>query len=494
MNRQQVANTTRVWRGRKTRAASDRAYRLYEFGLLSLIVFAPIGYGLWQALTEPTGTAFLTDPKTPALLMPLSLGLWVGALALGRYRGPALHPPFLLHALSMSAIPRSVSLRRPFMNAVGTLAAVSAGAGAFVGAALLEVGATVSHVIGFVAATAVAGIIAGILWLVGQVYPRAAIPVGVGILALAAVSRHVPSLFPWGWVAATYPLGMAYVPSLVALVVCATGGLTGAPWLMNRLGGTHLLGQAAAWQRAVTTTYSFEFGDVAAVYTSRPSTGRGLRGVTGAPLALRFFLRDAIGTIRAPGRFITAVIGLAAAGVLAGSAFLPSGPAALPLVVATLVIFAATGAFTQGLQHAAHVSGTYPLYGVSDHVLVLLHTVFPAVTLTTVVSTSASVMALSTGASPWLAAGSGAMLALLNLAVRFSSMIKGHVPIGLLTPVSTPVGDLSIVSRLLWAFYEPLIAVLGGAAIALLPQNPWPVLLVVGVLAIGISVRWRKRR
>lgn len=52
-------------------------------------------------------------------------------------------------------------------------------------------------------------------------------------------------------------------------------------------------------------------------------------------------------------------------------------PSALLAGTTGVVIYAASDPLAKGLQHAACASADYPLYGISDRHLVLLHALYP---------------------------------------------------------------------------------------------------------------------
>ncbi|SJN12059.1 hypothetical protein FM113_13760 [Leucobacter sp. 7(1)] len=169
-------------------------------------------------------------------------------------------------------------------------------------------------------------------------------------------------------------------------------------------------------------------------------------------------------------------------------------PAALLAGTAGIVIYGAAGPLTKGLQHAASVAGDYPLYGISDRHLVILHALFPLIALLAVLSASATVTAFASGVPLGVALTGVGALGVLALALRMGSALKGPLPPSLLTPVNTPAGDLSIVMQIGWALSDPLIAILGALTITMLPITPIPVVMLAIWVGGLVLVRWKKRR
>ena len=89
--------------------------------------------------------------------------------------------------------------------------------------------------------------------------------------------------------------------------------------------------------------------------------------------------------------------------------------------------------------------------------------------------------------------GSSLILGLLALIVRAASALKGSLPVALLIPIPTLVGDLGAAVRLAWALDAVLFAALAGAAAASAFSSP--ILLIgVSVALLGVGIRrWRHR-
>lgn len=484
MSRSRLSAVRAIWRARRQQTGRDNAYDVYAFLMLAVIVVVPMVRAVWVIASSPTGLAVLTSRDASAATSLIVAALWGGALLAGRKRGPALLPPFLLHALNTSSIHRALTLRQPVLRSMTIIAALCASGAVLVGTALLGNGhAQLSEAGVFVVAAGAAGVVTAALWLVGQVFCRAAIPIALTMLLLAGMSFSMPAmsrLTPWGYVGATYPLGAPDAVSLAGMTVLATVSIVMTPTLLNRLTGMQLTTQATQWERATAFSFSFDFREATSVYEAGPHLGRNIRAIT--PCKHRwvtFFLRDAAGQARTPGRSLGAITATAAAGVLTTLSLMPGMPSAFLACIAGIVLYGATGPLTKGLQHAASAAGDYPLYGIGDRRLVLLHTLFPLIILLAVINLSAIVTAITNGVPLGIALAAVNAVSVLMLALRLGRALKGSLPPSLLMPVNTPAGDLSIVMQVGWAISDPLIAILGALTITMLPITPIPLMTLV---------------
>lgn len=486
-----------IWRARNARTPGDRAYVVYAVLMVGLVAIVPIGRAVWLSATSAAGVAAFASSAAPGVTVLAVAALWAGALLLGRDRGPALLPPFLTHALATSDLPRSDTFRGPVLRAGAVVTALTTITSGLVGGSLLSHGlADPLGVVLFIAVGALVGVIATVAWLAGQVFPRAAIPIALGVLALGAVTAAVPVMqpfTPWGWVGLAYP--GSGLPHVLAVLTALTAVLAAAvPMLLNRLGLAELSAQAARWDSATTHAAGMDFGAAATVYQGRPHLGRRIRAIRSAGwMPLTFLRRDAIGATRTPGRFIVGVLALASAGVLITLAFAPAAPGWLLGAVAGLLVFAGLGPLTDGIRHAASVASDFPLYGISDERLLANHALFPLVAIVVVLLAAVIVCSIIAGIGAAAPIISSLILGLLALIARVGNALKGSLPTALLTPIPTPMGDLSAAARMTWALDAVLLAALAGTAATLAFESP---ILLIGVTAalIGVGLnRWRHR-
>jgi hypothetical protein len=439
----------------------------------------------------------LSSTHAPGAVALVTAALWAGALLVGQKRGPALLPPFLLHALTSSDLRRSEVLRSPVLRSLAVLGVLCAGAAAVGGVALLGHGlASLGGVAVFVMAGGAAGAVTALLWLTGQVFHRAAVPSALTVLALAVLGFAVPAaLLPWGWVGATYPVDEPGLAPLVGILLLTTVFAALVPVLLDRLSAAQLIEQAERWRLVTAFSSSLDARSAQSVYDTGPRWGGRIRAIR--PGRIRwstFVIRDAVGRLRTPGRSAGALVAVASAGVLMVLAT-TAGTAAIVLwAVAGLVIHTASGPLSTGLQHAADAAGDLPLFGIGDARLVLLHALCPLAILIIVPTAAAACTAHLGGVPVGSAVVSAGALGILALALRLCGALKGPLPPGLLAPVSTPAGDLSAVGPLLWALGEVGLAISGALAVAVLPTTPLPFVVIFVGTATLLAVRWRRRR
>ena len=486
-----------IWRGRTTRTLGDRAFLVYAVFMVGLVAIFPVARAVWLSAASAAGAAVFASPSAPGVTALVAAALWSGALLLGRDRGPLLLPPFLTFAFATSDLPRSETFRGPLLRAGALVTALSMLAAGLIGGSLMSQGlVNLLSTATFVAVGALVGVITTVAWLGGQAFPVAAIPSALGLLALGAITAIAHTLqpfTPWGWVGLAYP-GNGSPLAAIPLIAAAAVLTAVVPTLMNRLRLAELSSQAARWESAMSHSMVMDFGAAATIYQGRPHVGRGISAIRSTSrLPLTFLIRDAIGAARTPGRLIVAMTALAAAGVLMFLAFAPATPSWLLGAAAGVLIFAGLGPLTDGMRHAASVASDLPLYGISDERLFANHSLFPSTVVAIVlvaVIIACSVLVGIGAAAPIINA---LALGLITLLARASNALKGSLPISLLTPAPSPMGDLSVVTRMAWALDGVLLAALAGAFAPVAFEAPiLPIGIAVVIVGVGIK-RWRDR-
>ncbi|MGV8881965.1 MAG: hypothetical protein ACOH19_07405 [Rhodoglobus sp.] len=487
-----------LWRARTAGTTIDRAFALYLLLMLALVTMIPVGRAVWLSAASSEGFALLSDAAAPGVASLVVAALWAGALLLGTTRGPVVLPPLLTHALAVSDLPRFDAFRSPLLRSGVIVTIVCAVAAAVIATSLASHGlADMAGVARFIVVGAIVGVTSTVLWLVGQVFPRASVGGALGIVTIGWIGTIAPSVLeyaPWGWVGPAYPTGEAG-SSCIALAALALSLVALVPTLMNRLGFVALTAQAARWDSATAHATGLDFSSAMTIYQTRPHAARHLRAVRpSSHLAWTFVVRDAIGALRTPGRLIAGILALAAACTLVVTAFAPGMPGWLLGCVAGLIVFAGLGPLTEGIRHAASAVADFPLYGIGDERLIAYHTLFPlAVTVTVtvgVVAVGSAIMGVGIGA-PMVGA---LALGLMTIIARVNNALKGGLPTVLLTPVPTAAGDPMAAVRILWALDAIVLSALARASAVLLFEAPIFGLSVgAAVIATGIS-RWRGRR
>jgi hypothetical protein len=439
---------------------------------------------VWPA----AGPGILASALAVALAAAVA-GLWAGAV-----RGPVMGDPFAVMATMDAAGPDARAVRRRFRRAaVRPVAAaplvwagVAVAGGAAVSPGSLACGAAFALMV---------GLIAGVAWLAGQVWPAAGRAAG-GSVACAALALAVflPDFLTRtggdAWLAPLFALGLpgasAWTARAIgAVAVLALAGVMGAPRLARRLTLPGVLEQALAWEAAGLATMSGWASEALAAYRQPPARAWG-RAATRRGSWFRAFVRaDLVGLLRTPGRTVAGAAGLMAAGWAAGTAVLDGLAGAVPPgplgAVAACAAYAALGPFTDGLRDwAAELKGQVTM-GVGPGRLAAARLAVPlaaAVLLAgfgAVVGSTAAI-GRQLGASlpmAWqLVFGSGwnvlgdspglaeiapgaiplALWAAVPVAARLRESLRGAPPAALSVPTPTPMGDPAPLIAFAWHF------------------------------------------
>ena len=520
-------------------SAGDVSYRIYLAVMLAIIVVAPAvraGILAWAPAIPETAA----HPAGVAAALTLSTA---GLALLGSRAGPARAGLPQLDLLFTAALPRArllgPSLGRWFAAgasvgaAIGGMAAVAlalAAANGLASGASLELG-IIAALVGAGAALGVLGV--GAL-LLGQRGPRVRGGVALGLAALAAAQlaaagRGVGALpDPWSASAAlleraasgsagdALPVSLILLPALAALAV-----LCGALPLATRLSRERLRAQAVNWDAASALALTGDPTAALARFGEPVRHGRRLilrpaRGLGGTILR-----RDLLGLVRAPGRSLAGLGGMLAAGALWGSALAGGGSplrAALLGAAATVVAALAAQPWCRGLVAAAAGVGSPALLPSGPGALMARHALLPALAATLALAAGALLVCAGVGvgvvadpgagSGPAEAAGVGALLTAPVLAaavvlLRVAAALKGTIPLRLLAPVPTPLGDVSAVNVFIWTIDGPVVALLVGAALGAswgaalaAPQVAGPVLAGSGVSLVLLAalIGWSASR
>jgi len=480
-----------VWAARAPRSLGDLAYLVYVVALATLILLGPAVRAVWLLATGTDGRAVLTDPSVPSTWAAATALVWLAALVVGRERGPALRPPFPASVLGDADVPRTRAFGGPLLRATCALVAAGALVPALPAVALVDLGAASPGDVGaVVAAGSVVGLVAAAAWLAGEVLPERAVAVGAVVLgagAVLAVVRDAWAWAPWAlvgaaWPGATVAAGGAAGGAALALVVVV-------PLLvgLERVPTRRIVGQAVRAQRAQSLVDAMDLQGSGEVYRALPRTGRRLRAVGHVPGPAAIVVADVVGSLRTPGRLLGGVVALVLAGVVVG-AEVPGTTLAAGPVLAAVLGYAGVSVVCDGLRHAAALGGGSGQYGWSLPAVRALHAAWPAV--------------VGVGLAVGGAVAAGAPVALaaavvgVAVAARLADVLKGVMPVELLVPIVTPMGDMSAVGRAVWLADGPLLALAAGVAGAVIAADEgdgtW--LRVVAVLVGVVLLRRASRR
>ena len=489
MNRRS-ALPTRVHRAARPQAASGSGwYAVYASVLVGTIVGVPLVRGAAVGLGQSSVLPFLEDP--PVILLSVGFAAVVAiATLVGGTAGPAVLTPFLTVHLGGNHLSRARTLLRPFLlSAVVLVSACLLAAGTVVWT-LWSADAVDGRSAVMLLFTAACGAwIVSVFWLVGQVCTartRTALVLAVGVAATAASLPPV-SLSPVPW--------SATAVGAVLWTVCALLSALMVPRLLVRLRGDDLLDHARRRDLATAAGRSGEVGYALSTFRPLPRFGRGLNAVQAqVPFILTIVRRDIVGALRTPVRGAVGLVGVLASGVLIILSFaLPAGVMWAATAAAAIVGFASLGVVSDGFRHAAASAGRPPLHGVSTARQMAAHGALPALLVILVAAVGVGVGNL-TGASIGAVPGATACLALLGL-VRACDSARGPLPVRLLTPVQSPVGDFAGAAVVLWQV-EAVVLSLGitigltyAVAASLWALGAVPILACALVLRTGRRLR-----
>ena len=532
----------RTVREARRRPTADTSYAVYLALLIVLVAVVPIVRAGWLFVTDPVNAVALTSAATMPVIAGVVGLVWAAAVIAGRLRGPVVFTPFLAHALTTSPVPqRRAFARQAWMSVVtlsvagalcgATLAAAAAAASAaavtsaaasaiaspsavvYPSAAALAAAPSVSVAtpeiaLGVALAASVGaacGIVAALLWLVGQAVPPRWSALAIGVLA--ALSTAAFGAQAWG-----FSFGPALVTSTLAALaavgahpLAAPGALLAAltllavvPLLLSRLEPRVVLGQSLRWEAVRLHTSTLELSASVATYQSVPRAGRRRFAIGGRARSLPAIIvrRDAVAALRTPGRLAIGVLVLLACGALITGAAVVAPPAWMLGAIAGVAAYAAAGPLSDGLRHAVEAASALPLYGTSDSALLLLHTLFPALAVGLVVATGAVLVTAfwpPAGALPLVSIAAAIIVALGAVVLRLMNALKPPLPLALLTPIPTPAGDMAALNRVIWALDGVLLAGLLGAAASLSATAILAPLAVVAVAGLIARRRWAVR-
>lgn len=483
-----------VWAQRDgARSRLDVAYLVYVVLLSAGVLGAPATRLAAQALARPDVLELLRHESTPPLSV-LAAGLAAaGAVVLGATRGPAVLSPFFTATLASGPRPRHTALLRPFLRALLLPTGLLLALAALLGTTLWTAGdATGSDVAVSLVAALGTALLVQAAWLLGQLlHSSARWATVVLILALTAATLLLPfRCSPTALWPGTAGSGTAWA---IGLLVAGLAGLCACVPLLDRLSGRVLAEQAARWDAAATMATSGDLTGAGAAFRALPTTGRRLPVIGAGPLPVVYARRDVLAWLRTPERSFVGLLGAVAGGALLMLPSVMTGPTGWAAAAGgALVLWTASGGFTDGIRHAVATLGSPVLFGQGVRAQLLGHAIAPCFVL---------VLAASGGAVPVLAQAAGQSLApLVVLPLLVASLIvarawaaaKGPMPLRLAVPMPTPQGDASVIPQLMWhsdslwmallLALPPLVVLpVGGLALAAVTA------LVLGALALVLT-------
>ncbi|MFY1679454.1 hypothetical protein [Streptomyces sp. WMMC905] len=460
----------RAVRRRLRRADGDVTVRDRLFTLYLLALFA--GFFLIPALhaaSRAEAPVSLTSPASAAnaLCVAAAPVCWAAQIA-GRIWGPLLLPPLPLHVFVSTDLPPEEYLgpvaRRRLASMAGCVL-VLGGLGVHLGTDALDRPAVAA-----VAALPLLGAaaLAATAWLWGQVRTvpenlALAALVGAGGLTVATTGRLLGEGVTGAWIVASAPAVTAAVVGRLALRSATQVDLG------------LLVRWSARADQARTYTVTGTAHHALDLYRPEPrGLGGSLLRPDGRPRGP--LSRGAVRAARTPGRTGAGIALTAAAGVLSavGAAEGAGGPAAWLWVSGAFLAYLGAGWVSEAWRDVRDQSTLPPLFGGGWWTRCVEALAWPLLVVVTVMASAAALTTAarwpagerSPGETCLLIAGS----AVLVLGARYLREMKSHLPLRLLTPLPTPMGDLSGPRLLLWQFDGVVVVVVGAALTHAMPS------------------------
>jgi hypothetical protein len=519
LHKQHLRNAHAILRGRIGRPTpADNAYNIYATLLFALIVIFPIARAIMVGLAVPEVAVVIAERLTPTLLTPVLLALTIGLILLGRIRGPVVPSAAHIDLIADSPLSRSVTLRRPY--AFGRLSLIALALG---GAVLLVGGAFFAGPIDllgaglFLVATILSAWQLALFWLIGQLslpvrrtsIVLLCVALGVVLLlsAIAAVAA-IPAwgvvsdwLGPWGWLSIIWQSIRAgvEVPTWIALGALILG-LFVTRWtaiLLKCLSHDDLAVQARRWGTVVTLVTSGDVKSAVNKLKAFPRIGRHWPVTFSHHPVLAIIRRDLRGLARFPLRTAFWAVLTVISGALLSFAFLPGSGMSLIAVATTTLLYFAVGSWAEGLRFHSYTIGASSPFGLSPGRLALLHLVVPTIVAAVLALIGVLIPivlepSLNAGVIvPW-----SLTLVVFMVVMQVFSAFKGMFPLELLTPVPTPLGDLSFLSVAFWlGDAVTIVLIVAGGLTLLIIGGTYPTTIpIVLAVATVLMVAWALAR
>lgn len=485
--------------------------RAYLALFIILIVLIPVIRALVVALAAPLSISILTAATTPAVVAVGAVALVLAVSCVGNTRGAIVPRPAFVHFVAQSPLPARLTLKRSLIAAHILAAVAFATAAAAVCGAFAVSGLTVNPLATtlFIVAAAAYGTVLVAAWLAGQASAGVRTCAWIALGATAASSAVITAsggatqVAEWMRAAtdtvATGDIELTTVWFAVSVTI-AWVCIAGTPALLGRLRGTELMTQGQIWASAgVLASTGDVRGSLERIRMSAHHTPRRV-GLRIGPLAWLIVKRDATGSMRHPVRLGVGICSALLAGVLVAhvlsTSAQPGGPGIGAFIgaVSGMLGYLSAGAFSDGVRAHADNIGAPALFGIAEQPLAMLHLILPLIASCVLMTVGA--IGASTFVHPASPIGvvTAAVFAVIMVALRGVSAVKGPLPITLLLPVPTPVGDVSILFALAWSFDGLLIALAVGTCLTLGVSASFPALVLSAAVLLGALAMWGRIR
>ncbi|MFF7554153.1 hypothetical protein ACFZA9_14840 [Streptomyces olivaceus] len=446
-------------------SAGSRAYTAYLLVLFGAFFLAP---ALHAAGTTPALLSLSSPGAATSVSCAFTVTLCWSAQLAGRFWGPLVLQPFVLHVFTSTDLPPTAYLggvaRRRLMYA-GTALLLASCAAAYLTTDLFDDLGTVPPA---VAVAAGAGALGAVAWLWGQVRtPRdnlvLASAAGATALLVTLTGHRIPD-------AGTVGLWLVAVAAAATAVVLARAAFRS----LRTVDLARLARESSRASQAQTYVLTGTLHHALDLYRPEP------RGFTSALFRpdgrLRGHLaRGAVRALRTPGRTSAAALLLLTGGALL-TAGTDGGPA-LPLWAAgACCVYLGSGRVGETWRGLRDELTLPPLFGGRWRGTLARGLAWPAAAVTAGTLLGGGAAAASRwpqyDAHPADTVLLAAATIVLVLGARFLREMKSNLPLSLLLPVMTPFGDLSGLLVVAWQFDGLVTAMLGTALLHAAPSAP----------------------
>ncbi|WP_203184261.1 hypothetical protein [Streptomyces pratensis] len=453
-----------------------RAFTAYLVTLFALFYLVPVVHA---ASTSPA----LVPLGSPARATPMACALAVaacwGAQLAGRFWGPLVMQPFLLHVFMSTDVSPACylgTIARRRLAYASTAVFLSACTAAYLTTDLFDQPDTALQ--GLAVAAGLSAV-AAVAWLWGQVRAvrdnlALAAAAGVAALVVTAAARAAPEDEGSLWLAAGAPAAAAAVLGRAAFRS------------IREIDLARLARESARASQAQTYAWTGTLHHALDLYRPEP------RGLTSTLIRsdgrFRGYLaQGSIRALRTPGRTIAAVSFLLTGGALLtfGTTGPEGHPALLSWLTGAVCVYLGSGWVSETWRGLRDELTLAPLFGERWGGTLARTLAWPvfAVSVGACLGGGLAVLIrwpLDSGPVNTALLVAGSMV--LVLGARFLREMKQHLPLELLLPVVTPLGDLSGLVVIAWQFDGIVAVVIGIAA-----MNAVPSTLGASALAIGMA-------
>ncbi|MFJ9504441.1 hypothetical protein ACIRPZ_11640 [Streptomyces anulatus] len=466
-----------------------RAYPAYLVALFTVFYLVPVVHARSTSPAPFSVSSVNLSAGAAPLVCGLAMAVCWGGQLVGRFWGPLVVQPFLLHVLmstDLSPAHYLGTIARRRLAYAGTVTLLAVCSAAYLATDLFDRPGTA---LPGLAVTAGISAVAAVAWLWGQV--RAvrdnlllAGAIGASALVVAAVGGTAPDGRYGHWLA-------ALVPALLAAAV-------GPPAFraLPSIDLARLARESARASQARAYAWTGTLHHALDLYRPEP------RGFTSALIrtdgSLRGYLaQGAVRALRTPGRAAAAAVLLPVGGAslthgVAGSG---GGPEWWWWAAGSVGVYLGSGWVGETWRGLRDELTMAPLFGERWGGLPARALAWPVVAVTAGTFLGGALVALFRWPLPAGRAGSTVLLVagsvVLVLGARFLREMKLHLPLELLLPVITPFGDLSGLRVVAWQFDGFVVVLTGVALMNAVPSATGAVVLALCLAAgcVGAGLR-----